>query len=204
MTTTLHRTANRALDPGLPVRLSLTPKTTLTGRLDGAWWPRSRDLAAELPALVDALEGRWGRITRVLVNPSHWPVVPHKVAVIGHVLHSGWFTEQDPDKIILLSYTTGRCDLLVIPPETDPASAARLMTAAALPGSVLTAGALMSGEAATGRRMREARSSESAWESEGGAGPAPQPQPQPQPQPRPTAHPAVGARMIPLPGHTGR
>ncbi|MET9917439.1 DUF5994 family protein [Streptomyces sp. NPDC006435] len=195
MTTTLDRTANRALTPGLPARLSLTPKTTLAGQLDGAWWPRSRDLAAELPALADALEGRWGRITRVLVNPGHWPVVPHKVAVTGHVLHVGWFTEQDPDKVILLSYTTGRCDLLVIPPETEPASAARLMTAAALPGSILTASALMSGEAAIGRRMREARSSEDAWETDGGAAPAP--------QPHPVAHPVVGARMIPLPGRTG-
>lgn len=196
MTTTLDRAANRALTPGLPARLSLTPKTTLAGRLDGAWWPRSRDLAAELPPLADALEGRWGRITRVLVNPGHWPVVPHKVAVTGHVLHVGWFTEQDPDKIILLSYATGRCDLLVIPPETEPASAARLMTAAAVPGSVLTAGSLMSGEAATGRRMREARSSEDAWENDGGSAPAP--------QPHPAAHPVVGARMVPLPGHTGR
>ncbi|MFF9913615.1 DUF5994 family protein [Streptomyces sp. NPDC013457] len=196
MTTTLDRTANRALTPGLPARLSLTPKTPLVGRLDGAWWPRSRDLAAELPALADSLEGRWGRITRVLVNPGHWPVIPHKVAATGHVLHVGWFTEQDPDKIILLSYTTGRCDLLVIPPETEPASAARLMTAAALPGSVLTAGSLMSGEAATGRRMREARSSEDAWETDGGAAPAP--------QPHPAAHPVVGARMIPLPGRIGR
>ncbi|WP_338495321.1 DUF5994 family protein [Streptomyces sp. SJL17-4] len=196
MTTTLDRTANRALSPGLPARLSLTPKTTLAGRLDGAWWPRSRDLAAELPALADALEGRSGRITRVLVNPGHWPVVPHKVAATGHVLHVGWFTEQDPDKVILLSYTTGRCDLLVIPPETEPASAARLMTAAALPGSVLTAGSLMSGEAATSRRMREARSSEDAWETDGGADPAP--------RSHPAAHPVVGARMIPLPGHTGR
>ncbi|WP_086827649.1 DUF5994 family protein [Streptomyces sp. NRRL B-24572] len=197
MTTTLDRTANRALTPRLPARLSLTPKTRLAGRLDGAWWPRSRDLAAELPALADALEGRWGRITRVLVNPGHWPVVPHKVAVTGgHALHVGWFTEQDPDKVILLSSTTGRCDLLVIPPETEPASAARLMTAAALSGSVLTAGALMSGEAATGRRMREARSSEDVWESEGGAALAPQ-----APQPHPAAHPVVGARMIPLPGY---
>ncbi|MFF1507182.1 DUF5994 family protein [Streptomyces sp. NPDC058326] len=196
MTTSLDRTANRALTPGLPARSSLTPKTTLAGRLDGAWWPRSRDLAAELPALADALEGHWGRITRVLVNPGHWPVVPHKVAVTGHVLHVGWFTEQDPDKVILLSYTTGRCDLLVIPPETEPASAARLMTAAAVPGSGRTAGALMSGEAATGRRMREARSSEDAWESEGGAAPAH--------RPHPAAHPVVGARMIALPGRTGR
>ncbi|MEV7530639.1 DUF5994 family protein [Streptomyces hydrogenans] len=196
MTTTLDRTANRALTPGLPARLSLTPKTTLAGRLDGAWWPRSRDLAAELPALADALEGRWDRVTRVLVNPGRWPVVPHKVAVTGHVLHVGWFTEQDPDKIILLSYTTGRCDLLVIPPETEPASATRLMTAATLPGSVLTAGALMSGEAAADRRTREVRSSEDAWETDGGAAPLP--------QPHPTAHPVVGARMVALPGHPGR
>ncbi|MFF4365462.1 DUF5994 family protein [Streptomyces sp. NPDC001594] len=193
MTTTLHRTGNRALTPGLPARLSLTPKTTLAGRLDGAWWPRSRDLAAELPALADALEERWGRITRVLVNPGHWPVVPHKVAVTGHALHVGWFTEQDPDKIILLSYTTGRCDLLVIPPDTEHTSAGRLMSAAALPGSVLTAGALMSDEATTGRRMRAARSSEDAWENDGGAAPAP--------QPHPAAPPVVGARMIPLPGN---
>ncbi|MFJ3904483.1 DUF5994 family protein [Streptomyces sp. NPDC090025] len=196
MTTTLGRTANRALTPGLPARLALTPTTMLVGRLDGAWWPRSRDLAVELPTLAEALEGHWGHITRVLVNPGRWPVVPHKVAVTGRLLHVGWFTEQDPDKIILLSSTTGRCDLLVIPPKTEPASATRLMTAAALPGSTLTAGSLMSDEAATGRRMREARSSEDVWESEGGAAPAP--------RSHPAAHPVVGARMIPLPGRTRR
>jgi hypothetical protein len=183
MTTTLARP--------LSARLSLTPKTTLAGLLDGAWWPRSRDLAAELPALADALEGQYGRITRVTVNPTRWPVVPHKVAVTGHTLHVGWFTEQDPDKIILLSYTVGRRDLLVIPPEAEPAAAARLMTAAALPGSVLTAGVLMSDEAATGRRTRDARSSEDAWETDGGSAP-------------PLRHPVVGARMIPLPGNPRR
>ncbi|WOX23098.1 DUF5994 family protein [Streptomyces solicathayae] len=172
----------------LSARLSLTPKTTLAGLLDGAWWPRSYDLDVELPPLVDALEERFGRITRVAVNPTHWPVVPHKVAVTGHTVHVGWFTEQDPDKMILLSYAVGRCDLLVIPPETEPASAARLMTAAALPGSILAAGALMSDEATISRRIRNARGSEDAWETDGGAAPAP---------PR---HPLIGARTIPIPG----
>ncbi|CAM5681215.1 DUF5994 family protein [Streptomyces tanashiensis] len=176
------------LAPTLSARLSLTPKTTLAGLLDGAWWPHSRDLAAELPPLVDALERRYGRITRVTVNPTHWPVVPHKVAFPGHTVHVGWFTEQDPDKMILLSYSVGRCDLLVIPPETEPAAAARLMTAAAVPGSVLAAGVLMSDEAATGRRMRDTRSSEDAWETDGGASPPP------------LRHPIVGARMIAMPG----
>ncbi|MFF3604437.1 DUF5994 family protein [Streptomyces sp. NPDC002463] len=180
------------LAPTLTARLSLTPKTTLAGLLDGAWWPRSRDLTAELPPLVDALEGRYGRITRVTVNPTRWPVVPHKVAVTGHTVHVGWFTEQDPDKMILLSYTVGRCDLLVIPPETEPAAAARLMAAAAVPGSVLSAGVLMSDEAAAGRRMRDARSSEDAWETDGGSALPP------------LRHPVVGARMIAMPGNPRR
>ncbi|MFE6084309.1 DUF5994 family protein [Streptomyces virginiae] len=169
MTTTLDRTAPRDLAAELPARLSLTPKTTLAGQLDGAWWPRSRDLEAELPALAAALDETWGRITRVSVNPSRWPVVPRTVAVDGRVLHVGWFTEQDPDKLILLSYTVGRWDLLVIPPETEPAAAARLMAAAAIPGSVLAAGVLMANEIGIGRGIRDARRREAAWEYEGGA-----------------------------------
>ncbi|MFK0046921.1 DUF5994 family protein [Streptomyces sp. NPDC090741] len=169
MTSILDRTAPRDLAAEVPARLSLTPKTTLAGRLDGAWWPHSRDLEAELPPLVAALEEPWGRVTRVTVNPTRWPVVPHTVAVDGHKVHVGWFTEQDPDKLILLSYGIGRWDLLVIPPETEPAAAARLMAAAAIPGSVLTAGVLMANETVIGRGIRDARRREATWESEGGA-----------------------------------
>ncbi|WP_442814819.1 DUF5994 family protein [Streptomyces sp. NBC_01298] len=146
----------------------LTPKTMLSGQLDGAWWPRSRDLSAELPALIAALAEPWGRITRVTVNPTRWPLIPHKVPVAGHTLRVGWFTEQDPDKLILLSYTVGRWDLLVVPPQTAPASAARLMAAAAVPGSVLTSRALIAAEAVIGR-IPDLRNREDAWESEGGA-----------------------------------
>jgi hypothetical protein len=167
--TTLDRTSPFDLAPELPARLSLTPKTTLPGRLDGAWWPYSRSLEAELPPLAAALDELWGRLTRVVVNPAHWPVIPHKVPVAGHTVHVGWFTEQHPDKLVLLSYTVGRWDLLVIPPETEPAAAARLMAAAATPGSILTAGGLMSDEAAIGHGIRDALRRETAWESEGGA-----------------------------------
>ncbi|WP_328296899.1 DUF5994 family protein [Streptomyces sp. NBC_00435] len=171
MTVILERTAAApppAADPPRPARLSLTPSTALAGQLDGAWWPRSRDLMAELPALAAALDEPWGRITRVTVNPARWPVIPHTVPVAGRTVHVGWFTEQDPDKLILLSYTVGRWDLLVVPPETAPAAASRLMAAAAVPGSVLTARALIAAEAVIGRRP-ELRNREDAWESEGGA-----------------------------------
>ncbi|MFJ4692398.1 DUF5994 family protein [Streptomyces sp. NPDC088766] len=191
MTTTLDRTAPRDLAPELPARLSLTPKTTLAGQLDGAWWPCSRNLEAELPPLVAALDDVWGRITRVTVNPTRWPVIPRKVPVAGHTVHVGWFTEQHPDKLILLSYTVGRWDLLVIPPETEPAAAARLMAAATIPGSVLTAGALMADEAVIGRGIGDALRREAGWESEGGACMSPFGSP-------------MGRRALPLPGNTRR
>jgi hypothetical protein len=132
-----------------PLRVRLAPAGVKPGRLDGAWWPRSRDLAAELPSLVDALNPRWGRITHVSVNSALWPVVPRKVPATGHVVRVGWFNpELDRHGLLLLSYTVGRWDLLVIPPETGPAAADRLMTAAADPHGILTASALMAAEAA--------------------------------------------------------
>ncbi|MFD7407048.1 DUF5994 family protein [Streptomyces sp. NPDC059866] len=118
--------------------------------LDGAWWPRSRDLAHELSALADVLDPLWGRITHIAVNPRHWPILPRKIFVNGHVVKVGWFTsEQDPQRILLLSYTAGRWDLLVIPPETGAPSAARLMAAASADnGPPMTATALLTAEQA--------------------------------------------------------
>ncbi|MFF1445102.1 DUF5994 family protein [Streptomyces sp. NPDC058295] len=153
------------------LRLSLAPVGTAPALLDGAWWPRSRDLAAELPVLAAVLDPLWGRITRVTVNPTHWPVVPHKVPVGGHVVKVGWFlAEQDPHELLLLSYRTGRWNLLVVPPRTDPASAAWLMAAASDPRGTSTASRLME-EAARLRTASETdRAVEAVWDSEGGHG----------------------------------
>ncbi|MGA5554968.1 DUF5994 family protein [Streptomyces lavendulocolor] len=173
MTATIERTTltERPVSSS-PVRLSLVPAGSVPGLLDGAWWPRSRDLARELPALTDALDVPWGRVTRVTVNPTHWPVIPRKVAVTGHTVHVGWFTdEQDPHKLILLSYARGRMDLLVIPPEAGVATAARLMSAARAPGGLLTASGLMAGEDEA-LEGTEARHREEDWETDGGAAPA--------------------------------
>jgi hypothetical protein len=126
------------------LRLSLAPTGPAPALLDGAWWPRSRDLGAELPSLTAVLDPLWGRITRVTVNPTHWRVVPRKVPVAGHVVNVGWFlAEQDPHELLLLSYHMGRWNLLVIPPGTDPASAAWLMAAASDPLGTSTASRLM-------------------------------------------------------------
>ncbi|MFD3924739.1 DUF5994 family protein [Streptomyces sp. NPDC058614] len=131
-------------------RLALKPVSTTRGLLDGAWWPRSRDLTHELPTLADMLDPLWGRITRIAVNPTYWPGLPDVVPVNGHAVKIGWFTrELDPHKILLLSYTAGCWDLLVIPPETSTPAAARLMAAASeSTGTATTASALMAAEEA--------------------------------------------------------
>ncbi|GGP85111.1 DUF5994 family protein [Streptomyces melanogenes] len=163
-------------DPAPTARLALKPADAARGLLDGAWWPRSRDLLSELPALLDVLDPTWARITRIAVNPRHWPVIPRKIPVHGHVVKAGWFTpEVDPHKMLLLSYGVGRWDLLVIPPQTDEATAARLMAAATnATGPPLTASALISAEYGPGaipttERSTDTDESEEAWEYEGGA-----------------------------------
>ncbi|MEH0545376.1 DUF5994 family protein [Streptomyces sp. NPDC054884] len=153
------------------LRLSLAPVCAAPALLDGAWWPRSRDLAAELPILTAVLDPLWGRITRVTVNPTQWPVLPRKVPVAGHVVKVGWFlAEQDPHELLLLSYRTGRWNLLVVPPWTDPVMAAWLMAAASDPWGTSTASRLME-EAVLLRTASETdRAREAVWDSEGGHG----------------------------------
>lgn len=162
--------------PAPTARLALKPADAPRGLLDGAWWPRSRDLLSELPALIDVLDPTWARITRIAVNPQHWPVIPRKIPVHGHVVKAGWFTpELDPHKLLLLSYSVGRWDLLVIPPQTDETTATRLMAAATtVTGPPLTASALIAAEGGPGAtptvgRSQDADESEEAWEYEGGA-----------------------------------
>ncbi|MFF5018639.1 DUF5994 family protein [Streptomyces sp. NPDC001165] len=169
MTATIEPTIIKERLPSASARLSLAPTGSVPGLLDGAWWPRSRDLLREIPTLADALDACWGRITHVTVNPTHWPVIPRKVPVKGHTVHVGWFAaEQDPNKVILLSYTVGRLDLLVIPPETEPAAAARLMAAATVSRGIRTASGLMADEAIS-HDAAEAQSREEEWETDGGA-----------------------------------
>ncbi len=125
--------------PGEPARVRLAPAGPDRRRLDGAWWPRSGDLRAELPSLIEALE-HFGRVTRVTVNHSTWPDVPHKLVYRGRMIHAGWFdAEQDAHLLCALDGRGGRWELLVIPPSHAPSEAARLMTEAARPANRRTA-----------------------------------------------------------------
>ncbi|WP_328872349.1 DUF5994 family protein [Streptomyces sp. NBC_00287] len=125
-----------ALQPPLPshplLRLRLAPQGGIPRAIDGAWWPRSYDLLAELPQLLVGLPRMWGHITSVTVNGATWSAVPGRMLVANHVVRLRRTpTASAAHTIVLLSPGQGRWDLLVVPPATTEEAAEPIMAAAA-------------------------------------------------------------------------
>ena len=100
------------------VRLRLKPEAPTTGFVDGGWWPRSRDLAVELPGLLAELGVRLGRIERVTYHLGDWDPTPATLRVQGRVVRLGGFRTQHADTVDVLLHRQ-RITLLVVPPETS-------------------------------------------------------------------------------------
>ena len=124
-------------------RLCLKPESATTGFVDGAWWPASRDLAAEMPALLAALGDQVvGPVERVSYNIDAWNAVPRKVRVDGHVVRMGGFRSQSAATLKVLGERR-TLTLLVVPPETDEEAAHRILAAASEDGNTDGVDALM-------------------------------------------------------------
>lgn len=117
-TTPRPRPTGTATRPPTP-RLRLKPKAPISGYVDGAWWPKSRDLVAELPELLEVLGVRLGRVERVTYAMAAWTPPPRRFVVDGHRVRLEGFTSQDPLVVFVTGTTGGRIGLLVVPPETD-------------------------------------------------------------------------------------
>ncbi|WP_370964299.1 DUF5994 family protein [Amycolatopsis sp. cg9] len=147
------------------------PQGGPAGHVDGGWWPWSRDLAAELPALTEVLTARFGDLIRVAYTVSEWDSAPRRVEIGGHVLRLDGLFDQDGHVLSVTGPEPNHVTLLVIPPEAADASGHRaLMTAARRgntdrPTDILTAtGALVATAAPRPRRD----TTEDGWETEGG------------------------------------
>ena len=110
-------------------RLSLKPESATPGFVDGAWWPASRDLAAEMPSLLAALGDRAGVVERVSYNIDAWNAVPRKVRVDGNVVRMGGFRSQSAATLKVLGERR-TLTLLVVPPETDEQAAHHILATA--------------------------------------------------------------------------
>lgn len=119
---------HQAVKPGAAL-LRLETTQSRQGLLDGAWWPRSRDVTIELPLLITALTAHLGPITRVGLDTSAWQDIPTRLVIDGQVVH----LDADPvgDDTVLV--TRGHNDhfaLLVVPPDTTADAAREAMARA--------------------------------------------------------------------------
>ena len=109
-------------------RVAFRQPVTSEPHIDAAWWPRSRDLEAELPGLLDVLWTAAREVERVSYAIDSWLPVPRRLTIEGRRVRLGGFTHQDPSMVSLRdAWGAERVDILVIPPETEPHLAAAAM-----------------------------------------------------------------------------
>ncbi|MFF1565837.1 DUF5994 family protein [Streptomyces sp. NPDC058293] len=126
---------HRAVKPGTAL-LRLQTTHSREGVLDGAWWPRSRDVTAELPALIQALTTYLGPITRVGLDTAAWEEVPTRLVVDDRVVHFDTFPVGD-DTVLITRGDNDHFVLLVVPSATT-ADAARVAMARAVDADNVT------------------------------------------------------------------
>ncbi|GAA1956678.1 DUF5994 family protein [Catenulispora subtropica] len=122
-----------AMRPGTAL-LRLETTESRTGVLDGAWWPRSRHILAELPALVSALTRHIGPITRVGLDREAWEELPTRLVVDDRVVRIDSYPVGD-DTVLITRGDQDYFSLLVVPPHATPEAARAAMAQAVLPGN---------------------------------------------------------------------
>jgi hypothetical protein len=118
-----------------PLRLRLAESPS-AGRLDGAWWPRSRDLHVEVRQLVDHFPVAVGRINRLLYSRPDWDdaVVDgrgvRKVACTRGPVKVGSFPGDDTRSMVLTMADGHRIRLQVVQASSSAEEGARMLAGA--------------------------------------------------------------------------
>ena len=124
-------------------RLKLKPKAPQSGYVDGAWWPHSADLTAELPDLLSVLSVRLGPIARVIYNVSEWETPPAKFAAGGRTVRLDGYRLQPVHTVEAVGFNDNKIVLLVVSPQADPDQAHAILMTAAGPDNALTVDSLL-------------------------------------------------------------
>jgi len=115
--------------------LRLQTQRSREGILDGAWWPRSRSIGVELPALVRALTRYLGPITEVGLDTAAWEELPTRLVIDERVVHIKSYPVGDSTILV----TRGERDhfsMMVVPPDTTPEAARSAMDQSVRPDNV--------------------------------------------------------------------
>jgi hypothetical protein len=110
---------------GMDSAVRFTLASHLGHNIDGAWWPRTAQIARELPTLVAAVAGRLGDITDINVNWSS-AVDPPKLDS-----YSSYNWDGRPQPVMTLSGRIACANLLIISHRTSAALALLVLRRAA-------------------------------------------------------------------------
>ena len=128
-------------------RLKLKPKAPQSGYVDGAWWPRSADLTAELPDLLSVLSVRLGPIGRVIYNVNEWETPPAKFPTGGRTVRLDGYRLQPVNTVEAVGFNQNKIVLLVVSPQADQDEAHAILMTAAGPDNALTVDSLLKNSA---------------------------------------------------------
>jgi len=128
------------MDPGVPVRnevrLRVKPGAAADGSVDGAWWPRSRDPAAEFPELVLAMSSWVGPVRRVAYHPGDWNTTAPELMVEGWLVNLVGSALLQAHAVMVVGSGQRRMSLLVVPPNTPGSIARAVLREATGPGTI--------------------------------------------------------------------
>jgi len=113
-------------------------------RLDGGWWPRSRDLSTELADLVDNFPTQYGRVIRATYSPPDWDDAPRRIAVHGRTIKVGRLRRDETHVVHLTTSDRASYCLLVIPSTFDEAQGDEALLASSTHGNRHSAAELLS------------------------------------------------------------
>lgn len=118
----------RNVDDIADLRLRITNRLP-SEHIDGAWWPCSTDLVAELPALLSTLTQRLGQIVMVGYVRNGWTHTPPEVEIAGQTIELLAFDSAEPASVILVGHDGRHLTLRVISPQTRERDAQQALAA---------------------------------------------------------------------------
>lgn len=149
-----------------PVRIRLHDGPA--GPLDGAWWPRSRNLQVEIADLVDHFPPEKGEVVRLLFARPDWDGQnaehsDHVVTTSRRPVKVSSFAHDDTHRVVLHMRSHRNYFVLVIPPDTPEHIALELMARAADADNRQTSSQLLAS-----LEVRLAPDPLNVWDNEGG------------------------------------
>lgn len=115
------------------LRLQLKPDVPASNYVDGAWWPRSRVLTAELPGLLASLSASVQHVALVGYHRGAWDAAPDHLDVAGLTVGLEGFSSSSPATVLVIGDAGERVTLLVVAPGTAEDQAQQMLTAAGRP-----------------------------------------------------------------------